>query len=78
VDNAVVDVSNKAKEGNFPGGEVALYGLAEDGVGLAPINDKVANKADIDAAVKDWIEKIKSGSVKVPGTRAELKTFSVK
>ncbi|MFL6560912.1 MAG: BMP family protein, partial [Bacillus sp. (in: firmicutes)] len=78
VDNAVVDLSTKAKEGNFPGGEVALYGLAEDGVGLAPINDKASKKADIDAAVKDWIEKIKSGSVKVPGTRAELKTFSAK
>lgn len=78
VDNAVYDLSQKAKDGNFPGGEVALYGLAEDGVGLAPINDKAPKKADIDTAVKDWIEKIKSGSVKVPGTRDELKTFSAK
>ena len=78
VDNAVIDVSTKAKDGNFPGGKIALYGLAEDGVGLAPINSKAPNKSAIETAVKDWTDKIKSGSVKVPGTRAELKTFSAK
>ncbi|WP_423799638.1 BMP family lipoprotein [Neobacillus sp. SAB-20_R2A] len=78
VDVAVKDLATKTKDGNFPGGKVALYGLAEDGVGLAPINEKAANKADIDATVKDWIEKIKSGAVKVPETRDELKTFNPK
>ncbi len=76
VDVAVQDLATKSKEGNFPGGEVALYGLAEDGVGVAPINDKVANKADIEAAIQEWVEKIKSGETKVPGTRAELEKFS--
>jgi basic membrane protein A and related proteins len=75
VDVAVKDLATKSKDGNFPGGEVALYGLAEDGVGVAPINAKVANKADIDAKIQEWVEKIKSGDVKVPGTRDELKTF---
>ncbi|WP_462409292.1 BMP family lipoprotein [Neobacillus sp. Marseille-QA0830] len=78
VDVAVQDTATKAKEGNFPGGKVTLYGLAEDGVAAAPINAKAANKADIDAAIKTWVDKIKSGEVKVPGTRAELKTFSTK
>jgi basic membrane protein A and related proteins len=78
VDNAVIDISKKAKDGNFPGGQSIVYGLAEDGVGLAPINSKAANKDAIETAVKDWIEKIKSGAVKVPGTRDELKTFSAK
>jgi basic membrane protein A len=78
VDVAVQDLSKKAMDGNFPGGEVALYGLTEDGVGVAPINAKADQKDAIDAAVKEWIEKIKSGDVKVPGTRAELKTFSAK
>jgi len=78
VDNAVIDVSTKAKDGNFPGGKVALYGLAEDGVGLSPINSKAPNKAAIETAVKEWTDKIKAGTVKVPGTRAELKTFSAK
>jgi len=77
VDNAVIDLSTKTKEGNFPGGTI-VYGLAEDGVGLAPINAKADKKADIEAATKEWIEKIKSGAVKVPGTRDELKNFSVK
>ncbi|MDV2686899.1 BMP family ABC transporter substrate-binding protein, partial [Alkalihalophilus lindianensis] len=65
VDVAVQDIAKKAKEGNFPGGKVTLYGLAEDGVVAAPINSKVANKADIEKAIKDWTDKIKSGAVKV-------------
>lgn len=78
VDNAVLDLSTKAKEGNFPGGEITTYGLAEDGVGLAPINTELANKADIEAAVKEWQDKIKSGDVVVPSTHDELKEFSAK
>ena len=78
VDVAVQDTAQKAKEGNFPGGKGILYGLTEDGVGLSPINAKAANKDAIDKAVKDWTDKIKSGAVKVPGTLAELKTFSAK
>ncbi|MEH7109620.1 MULTISPECIES: BMP family lipoprotein [Bacillaceae] len=78
VDVAVEDTATKAMNGDFPGGKVTLYGLAQDGVAAAPINAKVANKADIDKAISDWTEKIKSGSVKVPGTRAELKTFKAK
>lgn len=78
VDNAVKDLSTKAKDGNFPGGQTTVYGLAEDGVGLAPINDELSNKADIETAVKEWQDKIKSGAVKAPATLAELKTFSAK
>jgi basic membrane protein A and related proteins len=76
VDVAVKNLATKTKEGNFPGGEVALFGLAEDGVGLAAINANAANKAEIDASVNEWVEKIKSGTVKVPETREELNTFS--
>jgi basic membrane protein A and related proteins len=75
VDNAVKDLSTKAKEGNFPGGEITTYGLAEDGVGLAEINDEVSVKSDIEAAVTEWQDKIKSGDVVVPGTRDELANF---
>jgi len=78
VDVAVQDTAKKAMDGKFPGGEVSLYGLAEDGVGLAPINSKAPNKDAIETSVKEWIGKIKSGAVKVPGTRDELKNFSVK
>lgn len=78
VDVAVEDLSQKAKDGKFPGGKVALYGLADDGVGLASINEKAANKAKIDATIKNWVKKIKSGKVKIPETQKELKTFSSK
>lgn len=75
VDNAVKDLSTKAMNGEFPGGETTTYGLTEDGVGLAPINEELANKADIDAAVAEWTEKIKSGDLTIPATLAELETF---
>lgn len=68
VSTAVQDVSKKAQEGNFPGGESIVYGLAEDGVGLAPINEEIENKADIDAAVEEWTAKIKNGEYTVPDT----------
>jgi basic membrane protein A and related proteins len=76
VDVAVQDIAKKAQEGNFPGGETVVYSLQEDGVGLAPINAKAEAKDAIDKAVKEWIEKIKSGDVKVPQTRDEAKNFS--
>lgn len=78
VDNAVKDLSTKAMNGNFPGGKTTVYGLAVDGVGLAPLNDSIANKADIEKSLSQWSDKIKSGSLVIPGTRAELKTFSAK
>ncbi|MFO1445969.1 BMP family protein [Bacillus sp. Bva_UNVM-123] len=75
VHHAVVDISEKSKAGNFPGGTTMVYGLAEDGVSLAPINDEVSAKADIEAAVKEWTEKIKNGDIEVPGTLDELADF---
>ncbi|MEG0288456.1 MAG: BMP family ABC transporter substrate-binding protein [Carnobacterium sp.] len=32
--NAIQDIANRSADGEFPGGEVLNYGLAEDGVGL--------------------------------------------
>jgi basic membrane protein A len=78
VDNAVVDISTKAKNGDFPGGKTTTYGLSESGVGLAPLNESVPNKDAIEKAVNDWTAKIKSGDVKVPATKAEEAGFSAK
>ncbi|WP_066364900.1 BMP family lipoprotein [Neobacillus fumarioli] len=78
VDNAVKDLSTKTMNGQFPGGKTTVYGLAEDGVGLAPINPDDPAKAAIEKAVSDWTAKIKSGAVKVPATRAELQKFNPK
>lgn len=68
VSTAVQDISTKAKDGKFPGGETTVYGLKEDGVGLAPINEEVKKKAEIDAAVEEWTAKIKNGEYTVPDT----------
>ncbi len=73
VDLAVQDVSKKTKEGNFPGGKVIEYGLDSNGVGIAETQDNISPEAL--KAVEDWTAKIKSGDVKVPGTRDELKSF---
>ncbi len=35
VDVAVQDVIEKSKDGDFPGGKVLTYGLAENGVSLS-------------------------------------------
>ncbi|CAG9607387.1 BMP family lipoprotein [Pseudoneobacillus rhizosphaerae] len=73
VDNAVKDLSAKAAKGEFPGGQASTYGLVEEGVGLAPINDAVAAKADIEAKVEEFKAKIVSGEITVPEFRKDVK-----
>ncbi|TMU87731.1 BMP family ABC transporter substrate-binding protein [Bacillus sp. BHET2] len=76
VDNAVIDLSSKAQDGKFPGGEVISYGLNEDGVGLAPLNEELSNKDEVMAKVDEWKEKIKSGDITVPESLDAAKSFS--
>ncbi len=64
VNTAVVDISNKAKNGKFPGGETLTYGLAEDGVKLA--DSRGAIPADVQAVIDEYKEKIASGEIVVP------------
>jgi basic membrane protein A len=66
VDQAVIDISNKAKEGNFPGGETVTYGLAEDGVGLA--DSRGAIPEDVMAKIDEYKQKIADGEIKVSET----------
>ena len=66
VDQAVIDISNQAMEGNFPGGETLTYGLAEDGVGLA--DSRGAIPEDVMTQIEDYKEKISSGEIVVPET----------
>ncbi|HLO12384.1 MAG TPA: BMP family protein [Pseudoneobacillus sp.] len=73
VDNAVKDLSTKASSDQFPGGQVTTYGLAEEGVGLAPINEEVAAKADIEAKVEEYKQKIINGEITVPEFRKDVK-----
>ncbi|MFJ5791263.1 BMP family protein [Lysinibacillus sp. NPDC093197] len=64
VNEAVVDISNKAKNGEFPGGTTVVYGLAEDGVKLA--DSRGAIPADVQAVIDEYKEKISSGEIVVP------------
>ncbi|MBL5767731.1 BMP family ABC transporter substrate-binding protein [Heyndrickxia sporothermodurans] len=64
VDLAVQDLSKKAKDGKFPGGEQIEYGLNEDAVGISPSKDNVSE--DVLKAVDEWKQKIIKGEVKVP------------
>ena len=69
IDVAVFDVVKQTLGGKFPGGQNLTYGLAEDGVGLAPFHDfdtKVPQT--IKDAVTKAISDIKAGSVVVPET----------
>ncbi|MGE7693558.1 BMP family lipoprotein [Lysinibacillus sp. NPDC094177] len=64
VNTAVVDISNKAKKGEFPGGKTLTYGLAEDGVKLA--DSRGAIPADVQTVIDEYKEKIAKGEIKVP------------
>lgn len=65
VDNAIFNVAEMLKEGNFPGGETVVIGLAEGGVGIAPTSDKHVS-ADLLAEVAELEKKIIAGDIVVP------------
>ncbi|SOC38663.1 BMP family lipoprotein [Ureibacillus acetophenoni] len=64
VDVAAQEVSKLAQEGNFPGGELITYGLADNGVGLA--DDRGAISEETKAAIEDFKNQIIDGSLVVP------------
>lgn len=74
VDIAVQDVATQAMNGEFPGGEVLEYGLADDGVSIARTNEEAMTE-EIITAIEEWKEKITNGDVDVPSTREDLETY---
>ncbi|MGM8214529.1 BMP family lipoprotein [Bacillaceae bacterium W0354] len=74
VDVAVQDISTRAMNGEFPGGEVVEYGLSDGGISVADTN-KEAYTEDIKKAVEDWQQKILDGEVDIPSTHDELDKF---
>jgi len=74
VDVAVQDISTKAMNGNFPGGEIVQYGLDDDAISVAPTN-KEAYTDEIKQKVEEWKKKIVDGEVEVPSTREELQSY---
>jgi basic membrane protein A len=77
VDVSVYNAVKDLKEGNFNGGKATIYGLKEDGVGLAPTSDKNVPKDILDYVNKE-ADKVRSGEVKVPGTKADYDKASKK
>lgn len=67
VDKAVMEISERAKAGDFPGGETLKYGIAEDSVGLA--DSRGAIPEEVEAQMQEYVEKIKNGEIEVPEFR---------
>ncbi len=74
VDTAVYETIKAAKEGKFKAG-ITVFGLKEDGVGLAPTTDKNTPKEVIDQA-NALGDKIIAGEFTVPTTDEELAGFT--
>lgn len=75
VDTVVENVTKKASDGKFSGGETLTYGLDQDGVGISPSKQNLSD--DVIKAVDKWKKKIIDG-LEVPATEKELKTFKAK
>ncbi|GAA0179410.1 BMP family ABC transporter substrate-binding protein [Clostridium sediminicola] len=74
VDIATYDTTKNLIEGNFKGGETVVYGLAEDGVGLAPTTDAYT-PADVIELCNSYKKAIVDGKFVVPATLEEAATF---
>lgn len=70
VDNAVYNITKELKEGKFKTGDTIIYGLKDDGVGIAPTTDKLVDKSILDE-VNIIKEKIVKGEIKVPSNEKE-------
>ncbi len=78
VDTATYDtVKNLVKDNKFDGGKnkMKVYGLKDDGVGLAPSSNKNTSKEILDAAEK-YKKDIIDGKIKVPDKIEAAKTFT--
>ena len=70
VDNAVFMTVKEAVDGTVKGGENKVFGLVEDGVGLAPYHDwETKMPAEVTDAVAKATEDIKAGTVTVPESK---------
>lgn len=70
VDKAVYRLSTLLQEGNFPAGETIFYGLAEEGVDIAPTTDDLSEEAL--EAIEEFRNKIISGEITVASSLAEI------
>lgn len=71
VDVAAYNVSEMAYNGEFPGGQVLLFNLANSGVGIPDENPNLSD--DIVATVAEYEGKVISGEIEVPTVPNRLK-----
>ena len=64
VDKAVINISEQAMAGDFPGGETITYGLADDGVGLA--DSRGAIPEDVMTKIEEFKKQVIDGEITVP------------
>ena len=64
VDIAVKNVAELARDGQFPGGEVKTYGLADEGMDLT--DSRGAIPEDVLAQIDEYKQKIAAGEIEVP------------
>ena len=74
VDVAVFETIKDTKEGNFQAGTV-VFGLKEDGVGLAPTTSNNTPQEVIDQ-VNALRDRIIAGEITVPTTAEDLESFT--
>lgn len=73
LETAVFDTVKAVVDGTFVGGENRTFGIAEDGVDIAPFHDfEDAVSQEIRDAVDAAREDVKSGAVTVPASRDEM------
>ncbi|ANU10570.1 ABC transporter lipoprotein [Planococcus antarcticus DSM 14505] len=66
VDTAVINISEQAMAGEFPGGETITYGLSDEGVGLA--DSRGAIPEDKMAQIEEYKQQVIDGDIVVPET----------
>ncbi|MBS4537776.1 BMP family ABC transporter substrate-binding protein [Clostridium sp. D2Q-11] len=77
VDIAMFDIAERLQDGKFPGGETIVYGLDDDGVGIAPTSDKHVPE-DILAEVEEIKQSIIDGEIVVPYNEDTYEEFEAK
>ncbi|MCG8541691.1 MAG: BMP family protein [Clostridia bacterium] len=73
VDVASYKMIEAAQKGEFPGGKITEFTLAEEGVGIPRENPNLSE--DIVNEIKDYENKIIKGEITVPTTMEELEAF---
>ncbi|MEK5071071.1 BMP family lipoprotein [Sporosarcina sp. FSL K6-1508] len=71
VDIAVKNTADLAAKGEFPGGEVTTFGLADDGIALADSHGAIPQ--EVLDEVEEFTKKIADGEIEVPEFRAKKK-----